>query len=73
MERMSAKKQNSFIESVRDAAIGYTTIVLSVVCFLLVLVVVVAGVRIVVGNNPTTNTTNTQNAIATSVNRVETT
>lgn len=66
MSRMSAKKQNSPIEAVRNAATGYATIVLSVVCFLLVLILVMAGVRIVVGAGlgSTANTAQTA-AIAT--------
>ena len=47
MSRMSGKKQGSWIESVRDAATGYATVVLGIACFLLALVIVVAGVRVI--------------------------
>lgn len=46
---MSGKKQNSQIESIQNAATGYTTVALGIVCFLLALAVVTAGVRLVVG------------------------
>ena len=49
MVTMSAKKQNNFVEALHNAATGYTVVVLSVVCFLLALVVVIAGVRVVIG------------------------
>ena len=51
MVHMSAKKQNNRLEAVRNAATGYTVIVLSVVCFLLVLAIVIAGVRVIAGSN----------------------
>lgn len=63
MVRMSAKKQNSLAEVVRDAATGYAAVVLSVVCFLLVLVVVMAGVRIISGTNLTGPTVANQAAV----------
>ena len=66
MMRMSAKKQNSLVEAVRDAAIGYTAVVLGVICFLLTLVVVIAGVRFIVGINSATPAVNNQAAIANS-------
>ena len=48
---MSAQKQTDRIDSIREAATGYAVVVLGVICFLLVLVVVMAGVRVVVGTN----------------------
>ncbi len=59
MMRMSAKKQNSLAETVRNAATGYAVVVLGVICFLLALVVVIAGVRIVLGANLAANSTTT--------------
>ena len=72
MVRMSAKKQNSLTEMVRDAATGYATVVLSVVGFLLALVVVVAGVRIVAGSSLSPNAAGVQNAAITATNGNET-
>ena len=54
---MSAKKKTSLTDSIRDAAIGYTVIVLGITCFLIVLAVLMAGVRVVVGTNTTANVT----------------
>lgn len=44
---MNAKKQSNRLDAVRNAATGYAVVVLGVLCFLLVLVVLVAGTRIV--------------------------
>ena len=52
---MSSKKQTDWAESARNAATGYAVVVLSIVCFILALVVVVAGVRIIVGPNAAAN------------------
>lgn len=52
---MSAKKQNGWGDAVHDAATGYAVVVLGIVCFLLVLAVLMAGVRVVVGGGQTTN------------------
>lgn len=59
---MSAKKKTSLAEAVRDAATGYTTVVLGILCFLIALVVVIAGVRIVVGGKMTGAAANVQTA-----------
>jgi len=64
MERtatMCAKKKTGLSEVMRDAATGYATVVLSILCFLIVLIVVIAGVRIVVGSKQAA-TTNAQTA-----------
>ena len=58
---MCAKKKTSVSETLRDAATGYATVVLSIVCFLIVLVVVIAGTRIIVGSKQAA-TTNAQTA-----------
>lgn len=50
---MDSRKQESKTESVRDAALGYTTIVLGIICFILSLAVVMATVRFVVSLRPT--------------------
>lgn len=44
---MSAKKQSNRTEAVRDAVTGYTAVVLGIVCFLIALCAVMAGVRVV--------------------------
>lgn len=59
---MSAKKKTSLAEVVRDAATGYTTVILGILCFLITLVMVIAGVRIVVGGKTTGAATNVQTA-----------
>ena len=46
---MSAKKQSDWTEAVNDAATGYAVVVLAVICFILTLVVIVAGIRTIVG------------------------
>lgn len=43
------KDHDSWIDMAPDAIIGYSTLVLAIVCFLLALVVIVAIVRFVVG------------------------
>lgn len=45
---MSAKRQSSRSEAARDAVTGYTVIVLALLCFLVALMVVMAGVRVVI-------------------------
>ena len=56
---MSAKKQSNRSEAIRNAATGYTVVVLAIACFLIALAVIMAGVRIVAGwaPGPTANTT----------------
>jgi len=66
MVRMSAKKQQNPVDSVLNAAVGYTTILLGVVCFLIVLAITMAGVRIVMGASLTASTTPNQTAALTS-------
>lgn len=44
---MSAKKQESQVEAVRNAATGYAVVVLATVCFIIALAVIMAGVRVV--------------------------
>lgn len=46
---MSSKKENNRLESIRDAALGYTIVVLATVCFLIALAAVIIAVRFVVG------------------------
>ena len=68
---MSAKKKSSLADTVHDAATGYATVVLGVICFLIVLVVVIAGVRVLVGGKLATAANTQTAAIATnSVTRV---
>ena len=54
---MSAKKQDNQIESIRNAASGYAAVVLGIVCFVLVLAVVMAGVRVITSVTTTSATT----------------
>ena len=66
---MNSKKQSSRIEAVRNAASGYAVVVLGIICFLLVLIVLMAGVRMVAGwgqaaPSTTTATTATQTTTA---------
>lgn len=63
---MSAKKKSSLTETVHDAATGYATVILSVICFLIVLMVVIAGVRILVGGKLATAANTQAAAVATS-------
>ena len=62
---MSAKKQTNRWEAVRNAATGYAAVVLGIVCFLLVLAILLAGVRTlnVLIPSPTTTTTTTTTTI----------
>ena len=55
--RMNAKKQSNRLDAVRNAATGYAVVVLGILCFLLVLVVLMAGTRIVLelGRSSTAN------------------
>ena len=60
---MSAKKQTNWSDAIRDAATGYAVVVLGVICFLLALAVVVAGVRMIVGTSaPASGTITTASA-----------
>lgn len=61
---MSAKKQKDPVDSVRNAATGYAAVVLGVICFLLVLMVTVAAVRLVAGGSLAA-TTNAQTNVLT--------
>ena len=60
---MSAKKQENRIETVRNAATGYAVVVLGIICFVLALAVIMAGVRVVTG--VTTNTTTVATTVIT--------
>ena len=55
---MSAKKQNNRLEAVKDAATGYTVVILGIVCFIIALIVIMAFVRLVVGASIASNTAN---------------
>lgn len=67
MAHMSTKKQTSWTAAVHDAATGYSVVLLGIICYILVLVIIVAGVRIVIGNSSTTtNVTATPTNTATS-------
>lgn len=48
--------QENWVESVKNAASGYGAVVLGIVCFLVVLVVIMAIMRFVVGLGPGTGT-----------------
>lgn len=65
---MGTKKQNERIEAVRDAATGYGAVVLGIVCFLLALTIVVAGVRVVVGASASSNAAATATAAISDAN-----
>ena len=56
---MSSKNKQNRLDGMRDAALGYTTIVLAAVCFLIALAVVVVAVRFVVGLGASANTATT--------------
>lgn len=43
------KDRENWMDMAPDAIIGYSTLVLSIICFLLALVVIVAIVRLIVG------------------------
>ena len=60
---MSAKKQENRFEIVRDAATGYAVIVLALLCFVLVLVAVMFGVRVVTGVTSSATTAATTTVI----------
>jgi hypothetical protein len=60
--RMSAKKRHNRSETIKDAATGYTAVVLALICFLLVLTVVIAAVRFVSGLSAASNATTTAGA-----------
>ena len=71
---MSAKKQSSLTEAVRNAATGYAVVVLGIICFLLALILLMAGVRLVAGwgyqaTSSTTNATTTQTVQTTAAGR----
>ena len=61
---MSAKKQENQLESIRDAATGYAVVVLAIICFVLVLAIIMAGVRVVVGMTANTTTAATTTVIS---------
>ena len=56
---MCAKKQSSLSEAVRNATTGYAVVVLGIICFLLALILLMAGVRLVAGWGQTASTTTT--------------
>ena len=56
---MATKRRNNPLETARSAAVGYATVVLGIVCFLLALAIAIAGVRAVVGLNLAANTATT--------------
>ena len=60
---MSSKRQTDWVEMVHDAATGYAVVVLAVVCFLIVLAIVIAGVRIVAGTGAAANATAAANSM----------
>ena len=63
---MSAKKQENQVESVRNAVTGYTVVVLGIICFVLALAVIMAGVRIVTGVTANTTAATTTTTIVVS-------
>ena len=52
------------MESVRNAATGYTVVILGIICFVLALAVIMTGVRVVTG--VTTNTATVATTVITS-------
>lgn len=56
---MCAKKQSSLSETVRNAATGYAVVVLGIICFILALVLLMAGVRLITGWGQTASSTTT--------------
>lgn len=66
---MSAKKQTNRVEAIKDAATGYAAVVLALVCFILALTVIIAGVRFVSGLSAASNTNTTAAGAATGIAR----
>lgn len=64
--KVKTRKKQALEETARNAITGYTAIILGLVCFIIVLMVVMAVVRFVVGLSLTAsnNTTAAQNAAA---------
>ena len=63
---MGTKKKTSWAEAVNDAVTGYSVVVLSVICFLLALALIVAGIRMIAGPAPAAATATTSSAASVS-------
>lgn len=56
---MKTKREQAFLEAVRNAATGYTVVILTIACFIVFLMVVMAVVRFAVGTSLAANTATT--------------